>query len=270
MREPPRTHQFATLDDFERGLVALEEMPVIGPGTALQMMDVIGAMRQWLGYHTTTCRIDHSERVVELGNRLGHLAYTLGRSYGPTLLLAQPTYICLAGPNSNGRYDTLGPLRYYVLRDEVDTPIQHVVKHVGCGGTGARRAHPNEPGCFNHGYQGSGPAELARAILRDYLALGVYQPHPSLYQAFKREHIALLPQGQGWQLEGGRIREWLWRPEVVALPWVEPPPMTDGLRAHEEARSVEQGVRAAFGAPTPADDQWDWLDRIHAQEVSPR
>jgi len=45
----------------------------------------------------------------------------------------------------------------------------------------------HSPTGFEFGYYGSGPADLARSILWDYLG---EEPPPALYQEFKRQFIA--------------------------------------------------------------------------------
>jgi hypothetical protein len=56
---------------------------------------------------------------------------------------------------------------------------------------------------FNWGYGGSGPAQLALAILSDYLEND--EAALSLFQAFKFRVIAGLPQEEGWTLTGEEI-----------------------------------------------------------------
>lgn len=69
----------------------------------------------------------------------------------------------------------------------------------------------HSPSGFEWGYGGSGPAELARAILMaarpgDRPAEGVR--HPGCYQRFKFDVVASLPR-DGWVVSGDRIEEWL-------------------------------------------------------------
>lgn len=257
---PSIRRQYASVDDVDLALTALEEMPIDGIGVALQVVNILTALGAWL-----TTRQEHEpnneqQRLASLGARVASFSYRLGTRFGTVLKLPQPTYSCVAGPSAQCGHDSLGELRYYVTRDGTTRALTHYVRHVGCGAPPARRAHPNAPGCFSHGYAGSGPADLARAILNDYLALGAHQPHPSLYQAFKRDHLVALRQGAGWRLDGVTIWEWLWRPDVATLPWLEPPPMSDGLSAQQRACEIERGTRWAFGVPVPADDQWGWLE----------
>lgn len=65
----------------------------------------------------------------------------------------------------------------------------------------------HSPTGFSWGYDGSGPAQLALALLAhasrdDAQAL-------RLYQAFKTDTIAQLDQDRGWKLTAGGIRTWI-------------------------------------------------------------
>jgi hypothetical protein len=74
----------------------------------------------------------------------------------------------------------------------------------------------HSPSGFGWGYNGSGPAQLALAILaevtRDHaLAL-------RMHQDFKREVIAGLAMDRGWQIDARQVREWLaLQPEIERL-----------------------------------------------------
>ena len=63
----------------------------------------------------------------------------------------------------------------------------------------------HSPTGFSWGFNGSGPADLARSILADHLG---YVPHQHLYQAFKRDHIAPL-SGDTWVLLVAAVDAWL-------------------------------------------------------------
>jgi hypothetical protein len=56
----------------------------------------------------------------------------------------------------------------------------------------------HSPDGFEWGYHGSGPAQLALAILAD--ALNNDRRALSLYQQFKREAIAVQPRDRDWEL----------------------------------------------------------------------
>lgn len=79
--------------------------------------------------------------------------------------------------------------------------------NVGTGRESVLHHHVHHsPDGFSWGYSGSGPSELARCLLWDVLG---YQPDPSLYQDFKAEVIAPLPQGSGWTMPIANIVRWL-------------------------------------------------------------
>lgn len=64
----------------------------------------------------------------------------------------------------------------------------------------------HSPTGFAWNYGGSGPAQLAYAILRDYT--GSAKAAQRLYQAFKRDVIACLDRG-AWTLDGDQVAAWL-------------------------------------------------------------
>lgn len=61
----------------------------------------------------------------------------------------------------------------------------------------------HSPDGFSWGYAGSGPAQLALALLAD-----IYDDTYALehHQLFKFKVIANLPQSEGWKLQEGEIR----------------------------------------------------------------
>lgn len=78
------------------------------------------------------------------------------------------------------------------VREEgyIRRPLEHHVLHSPTG--------------FSWGYYGSGPAELARCILWDFLGR---EPHPALYQKFKEDYIADF--AADWILSSEAIESWL-------------------------------------------------------------
>lgn len=72
----------------------------------------------------------------------------------------------------------------------------------------------HSPTGFGWGYYGSGPAQLALAIL----VHATREPSTALrlYQVFKAEVIGRLPQGGAWMLSADEVRSWLrgqgWHP----------------------------------------------------------
>lgn len=87
---------------------------------------------------------------------------------------------------------TVGVLR--VGPDGQLTPLRHRLHH--------------SPSGMEWGYAGSGPADLARSMLADYLQDP--DPHPALYQQFKHDLIAPLDQeARRHRIEGATIAAWL-------------------------------------------------------------
>lgn len=62
----------------------------------------------------------------------------------------------------------------------------------------------HSPTGFNWGYGGSGPADLARSILWDYLGK---EPSAPLYQDFKWEFVEAWKDE--WQITSARIKKWI-------------------------------------------------------------
>lgn len=73
----------------------------------------------------------------------------------------------------------------------------------------------HSPAGFEWGYGGSGPAQLALAILLDYT--GDKDLARRLHQDFKRDMIALLPHDE-WVLSGVEIARWLQEQEPKTFP----------------------------------------------------
>lgn len=68
----------------------------------------------------------------------------------------------------------------------------------------------HSPDGFEWGYMGSGPAQLALAILADYL--GDQDPAGEavqFHQAFKSDMIAVLPVGIDWEITEDQVKKWL-------------------------------------------------------------
>jgi hypothetical protein len=73
----------------------------------------------------------------------------------------------------------------------------------------------HSPTGFNWGYAGSGPAELARCLLIDYL--GTERVSGGLYQEFKARMIASLAQDRGWEITAAQIDRFLASPAAQAI-----------------------------------------------------
>lgn len=56
------------------------------------------------------------------------------------------------------------------------------------------------------GYQGSGPADLARSILADLLGR---IPHPAIYNQFWRDYVRTWPKDQPWDVTDEDLIEWI-------------------------------------------------------------
>lgn len=69
-------------------------------------------------------------------------------------------------------------------------------------GDEVRHAHE-----FDWGYGGSGPAELARAVLVAVYPTSALVRNPRCYQMFKRQMIARLPHKE-FRLTGAEVRQW--------------------------------------------------------------
>ncbi len=72
----------------------------------------------------------------------------------------------------------------------------------------------HSPDGFSWGYGGSGPADLARSILADYLG---HIPHPAIYQQFKYQHVARWEQGKPWRIASGELDLFLNQPGIRRL-----------------------------------------------------
>jgi len=72
-----------------------------------------------------------------------------------------------------------------------ENPLRHIEIHSSSG--------------FNWGYGGSGPADLAYAILYDLYGKIFADQN---YQRFKWDIIAKLPQGEPWKLTEHQIEVW--------------------------------------------------------------
>jgi len=69
----------------------------------------------------------------------------------------------------------------------------------------SQKIYNHSPDGFQWGYGGSGPAQLALALLLDVTGDG--DMSVSLHQDFKRHFVA--SWGESWQMSTGQIREWI-------------------------------------------------------------
>jgi hypothetical protein len=87
----------------------------------------------------------------------------------------------------------MGPTAYFVQTREGEVyPLKHEVRH--------------SPSGMSHGFEGSGPADLARSILADHLG---NVPSPAIYQEFKRQYVAKWPEGRPWSVDSDEIDRFL-------------------------------------------------------------
>lgn len=101
--------------------------------------------------------------------------------------------------------DTGGPVPVYVA-DITPTAglVYGSVNHI----RGLEHHVLHSPDGFQWGYQGSGPADLARSLLWDVAGV---EPPAWLYQEFKREFVAQWPMHEGlcWLLSEAYLLSWL-------------------------------------------------------------
>jgi hypothetical protein len=77
----------------------------------------------------------------------------------------------------------------------------------------SQKIRNHSPDGFAWGYEGSGPAQLALAILADFTNDETLAAR--LYQEFKRHFIARLPVDGEWILTGEQIAHWLRRTAIA-------------------------------------------------------
>lgn len=77
----------------------------------------------------------------------------------------------------------------------------------------------HSPDGFQWGYGGSGPAQLALALLAD--ATGDDLLANAHYQAFKREVVAKLVGGRGWSYTRAYVLDWLSHHLGPIPPWID-------------------------------------------------
>lgn len=71
----------------------------------------------------------------------------------------------------------------------------------------SQKIRNHSPDGFSWGYGGSGPAQLALALLLD--VTGNRELAESLYQDFKWEVVAMWDQKDGWTITSAQIHDWL-------------------------------------------------------------
>ncbi|TAM92226.1 hypothetical protein EPN42_01540 [bacterium] len=118
-------------------------------------------------------------------------------------------------------YDRVYVERVDHARRATRAPLTHHVRHSATG--------------FSWGFAGKGPTELARCLLADFLHLAApFLEIESIYEAFKQDVIAQLPQDLGgWRIHGYEV-----------LGWLREHPPTPVCNVHEVQRRPEDGVCA--------------------------
>ena len=101
--------------------------------------------------------------------------------------------------------DLAGPVRVTVIGDEPNgrdlDPRRDLMNH--------------SPDGFQWGYAGSGPAQLALAILAD--ALGDDMRAVRLHQRFKSDFLARRPRSRGWSITRRFVMNWAARQQERPL-----------------------------------------------------
>jgi hypothetical protein len=88
-----------------------------------------------------------------------------------------------------GIRDSRGETRVTVNDNGATSTLPHIAHHSSTG--------------MDWGYEGSGPADLARSLLAHHVGCGIV-PGPDIYQTFKLLVVAKLPP-QGWMLDDREI-----------------------------------------------------------------
>ena len=84
-----------------------------------------------------------------------------------------------------------GEIKVVRIRNGRQEPLRHLVLH--------------SPSGFEWGYSGSGPTDLARSIIAD--VTGDDNPHPGIYQEFKRQFVTRWKDR--WEVSLEKIQSWL-------------------------------------------------------------
>lgn len=100
---------------------------------------------------------------------------------------------------------------YEIRRVRATGRVECIVTEEGQAGYHLLHLVHHSPTGFEFGYPGSGPADLARSIIGDYLH--DRNPHPALYQQFKADVIAKLDRDQSiHQITEDEVDEWFTSP----------------------------------------------------------
>jgi hypothetical protein len=69
----------------------------------------------------------------------------------------------------------------------------------------SQKVRNHSPDGFSWGYYGSGPAQLALAIMLEEFPEAEAS---RIYQAFKRDHVSTWPMDDRWKINSDQIAEW--------------------------------------------------------------
>lgn len=107
-------------------------------------------------------------------------------------MVGEKTYFATTGFREN--LSSLSDPRVYV-RDEDNGSIRPLTHHPY-----------HSPDGHSWGYSGSGPSELAKDILWDFLGVS---PNPLMYMDFREAFIAGLEQDKGFKINSMEINAWV-------------------------------------------------------------
>lgn len=102
-------------------------------------------------------------------------------------------------------------MKGYVGRRDFDGVKVYVVTEKTLGGLGRaplKHVVLHSPDGFEWGYLGSGPADLALAILADFFGDNEAWKAEPLHQSFKAAFVAGFAK-ESWSLDEGEIRRWV-------------------------------------------------------------
>jgi len=139
----------------------------------------------------------------------------------------------------------------------------------------SREVVDHSPNGFEMGYRGSGPSQLALAIVLDYLKIKAKTetPAPSAFRIIKRAHSVYIAFRDEFvasasvllRVDDARIEEWLTE-MVPALPQLER--MWWGREPEEEAPQPGPGDQYVIGVD-PATGKGDAVETMHVETRLP-
>ena len=122
--------------------------------------------------------------------------------------MATPTPLSIITPTPGAQSD-----RFYTGQRTVFGVTVHCLDCYATGNSTHSRSLPprfdlqnHSPDGFEWGYGGSGPSQLALALLASLTGDDAYAC--AMYQTYKWEVVCALPK-QGWVIDGPQLREWV-------------------------------------------------------------